>query len=252
MRNIPALTSREVGSFFHSPMAYIVGVLFLLMSGLFFYIGIASYSQATLRPWAQTIVFILIFVAPILSMRQFAEEKRVGTIESLMTTPVTDVEVVVAKFLGVLIFFLAMLAPTLIYVPIMGRLALPGSVMDYGSFFTCYLGVALTGCMFLACGLLASSLTNNQIVASVIGVVSLLAITLLLGLVPDPGSFTASTPWQRALQSIFAACHFMYAFKHLDSFIKGIIDTRDIVYFLALTAYFLFLTVRVVENRKWK
>jgi len=252
MINIPALTRRELGSFFHSPMAYIVGVLFLVISGAFFYVTAAFSQQASLRDWAQLLIFILIFVAPILSMRQFSEEKRVGTIETLMTTPVTDTEVVLSKFLGVFLFYLALLAPTLLYIPIMRALTPPGSNLDYGSFATAYAAIILTGMFFLAFGLFASALTNNQIVAAVAGIVTLFLVAVVAGLVPEPGSFPGLSPGQRALKSLCTAVQFLHTQKHVDSFIKGVIDTRDLVYFLAFTIYFLFLTVRVLENRKWK
>ena len=252
MRNIPALTRRELGSFFHSAMAYIVGVLFLAISGILFYITTAFYQQASLRDWAQLLIFLLVFVAPILSMRLFSEEKRVGTIETLMTTPVTDTEVVLAKFFGVLIFYLTLLAPTLIYILIMYQLVPPGATLDYGSLATCYLAVILAGTMFLAFGLFASSMTSNQIVAAVTGIVALFLLAVVLGLVPEPGSFPGLTASERALKSIFTALQFMYTLKHVDSLVKGVIDTRDLVYFIAFTVFFLFLTVRVVENRKWR
>jgi len=252
MRNLPALTRREVGAFFHSPMAYIVGVLFLFLSGLLFYTFMSFTQEASLRQWANFVIVLLIFVAPILSMRQFAEERRVGTIETLMTTPVTDAEVVVAKFLGVLVFFLAMLVPTLIYVRIMSNLLMAGASIDYGNIFTCYLAIVLSAAMFLSFGLFASSLTNNQIVAAVIGIVALLCLYVLLALVPEPGSFAGTSVRQRVLAGAFTVLQFIHVQKHADPLIKGILDTRDLVYFLAFTVYFLFLTVRVVENRKWK
>jgi len=252
MRNLPALTRREVGSFFHSPMAYIVGVLFLFLSGLLFYSFLNFTQEASLQQWSGFIIMLLIFVAPILSMRQFAEERRVGTIETLMTAPVTDAEVVLAKFFGVLVFFLAMLAPTLIYIQFMRNLLGTGVAIDYGNIFTCYLAIVLVAGMFLSFGLFASSITNNQIVAAVIGIVALLCAYILLGLVPEPGSF-AGTSWnQRLLVSAFTVLQFIHVQKHVDPLIKGIVDTRDVVYFLAFTGYFLFLTVRVLENRKWK
>ena len=252
MRNLPALTRREIGEFFHSPMAYIVGVLFLFLSGLLFYSFMTFTQEASLCQWANFVIVLLIFVAPILSMRQFAEERRVGTIETLMTTPVTDVEVVLAKFFGVLLFFLAILSPSLIYIWIMNNQLMVGAAIDYGNIFTCYLAIVLVAAMFLSFGLFASSMTNNQIVAAVIGIVTLLCIYVLLGLVPEPGSFAGISLRQRALAGTFTVLQFIHVQKHVDPLIKGILDTRDLVFFAAFTIYFLFLTVRVVENRKWK
>ena len=162
MRNVWTITTRELNSYFVSPVAYVVSAAFLLISGVLFSLIITSTLQASLNGAFGNITFILILVAPILTMKLLAEEVRMGTLELLLTSPVDDWQVVVGKYLGSLILFAVMLlAPTLVYVVFLVAFGQP----DFGPIISGYLGVLLLGGAFLAVGVLASSLTQNQVVA---------------------------------------------------------------------------------------
>jgi len=236
MINIPALTRRELGSFFHSPMAYIVGVLFLVISGAFFYVTAAFSQQASLRDWAQLLIFILIFVAPILSMRQFSEEKRVGTIETLMTAPVTDAQVILGKFLGAMGLYLVLLASTLAYFALIVVYGTP----DYGVAVMGYLGMVLLGAVFIAVGIFSSTLTRHQLVAGLVGIAILgfftMGVYLLVMLLPDTAE----------------VINRLNMIRYFGDFSKGVFDTQGLVFFVSVTAFFLFLSTKVLESRRWR
>ena len=236
MKKIPLVFWREFSSYFFSPIAYIVLAVFLIISGYFFSVILNFSQEATLRYALGNISIILLFLSPLISMRLLAEEKRSGTMETLMTDPVTDGEVVLGKFLASFCFYLTLLLPTLLYALILKVIGNP----DPGPIFTGYLGLVLMGSVFLAVGLLASSFTDNQMIAAVVSFV-----TLLLFWVIDWSAGGSSTTLAKVLS-------YLGIFRHFDSFSKGIIDTRDIIYYLSTTALFLSLTVRVVEARRWR
>jgi len=175
MRNLCHLTRREFTGFFYTPVAYIVMGLFLLASGYIFSWALGVTREANMRYALGFINFFLLFLTPLITMRLLAEEKRSGTIEVLRTAPVTDLEVVLSKFLGALGFYLVLLAPTLSYV---GIFVIFDASPDWGVIISSYLGLALLGCAFLSIGLWASSLTKNQIVAALITFVILLLLTI--------------------------------------------------------------------------
>ena len=176
MRNVLVLTRREIASCFVSPVAYVAIGLFLVMSGFFFALGdFQPGAPAQMRSIFEKMMIILIFVLPILAMRSLAEEFRTGTIETLMTAPVTDVEVVVGKFLGCWAVYLVMLAPTLLYVVLLAAFGEP----DYGPIASGYLGLALLGALYIAVGIFASSMTGNQVIAAVVAFVILVGLGIL-------------------------------------------------------------------------
>jgi ABC-2 type transport system permease protein len=238
MRNVLVLTRREVASYFVSPVAYVAMALFLVIAGIFFALGdFYPGAPAQMRSIFEIMMVILIFVLPILTMRSLAEEFRTGTIETLMTAPVTDVQVVVGKFLGCWLVYLAMLVPTLLYVVLLAAFGRP----DYGPIASGYLGLALLGALYVAVGILASSMTRNQVIAAVVAFV-ILAVIGLLG-----PWIAASVPgtWRQIVSRIAVRSHYM-------DFSQGVVDLVHVLYFVAVTVYALFLAVKIVESRRWR
>ncbi len=236
MKKIPTLLRRELIGYFCSPIAYIVLVVFLVISGYFFWYILWATMEASLRFTLSNMSIILLFISPAITMRLLAEEKRSGTLETLMTDPVTDAEVVLAKFFASIVFYIFLLLPTLSYVFILKLIGNP----DMGIIWAGYAGLVLIGGLFLSIGLLSSAMTANQIISAIVGFVALL-LFWVVGFVSELGTST--------LNKVLGYIGF---FGHFDSFRKGIIDTRDVIYFVTAITLFLFLTVRVVESRKWK
>ena len=234
--NALIITKRELAAFFSSPIAYVVGAAFLFITGLFFYFTVAFESIATLTQVFTVIAVVLLFVAPVLTMRLLAEEARSGTLELLLTAPVRDWEVVIGKFVAAFVFFLAMLTPTLYYLFLLTRYGLP----DIPVTFSGYVGIVLLGAMLLSLGVLTSAMTANQIIAAVLGISLALAFWLVGGL----GS-TVEGPVGNLLT-------YMGIQNHLADFLVGLVTTSNIVYFLSVTAAALFLATRVLEIRRWR
>ncbi|MEK7309870.1 MAG: ABC transporter permease [Planctomycetota bacterium] len=238
MKNILTLSRRELASYFLSPLAYVIMTAFLVFSGYFFYTTLRYMADATvIREILGLLGFTSLIISTMITMRLLAEEKRSGTLETLMTAPVTETEVVVAKYISALVFFLALIAPTLAYVILLDIWGNP----DYGPIISGYVGlVCMTG-IFLSIGLWVSSLTSNQIVAVILTFVILL-IGWVIGFAGD--FFT-----QEYIKNTFKFVGFV---QHFESFGKGLIDTRDIIYCLSTVVFFLFLTVRTLESRRWR
>ncbi|MBI5778701.1 MAG: ABC transporter permease subunit [Planctomycetes bacterium] len=238
MKNIITLSRRELAAYFLSPLAYVIMTAFLVFSGYFFYTALRSTADtAIMRDILGFLGFISMILSTMITMRLLAEEKRSGTLETLMTAPVTETEVVVSKYLSALVFFLALIAPTVAYVILLAIWGNP----DYGPIISSYIGlVCMTG-VFLSIGLWVSSLTSNQIVAVIITFV-ILIIGWVIGYA---GSFFS----QQSIKDVFEFIGFI---KHFESFGKGMIDSRDVVYCLSIVVFFLFLTVRTLESRRWR
>ena len=238
MSKMLLLTRRELSAYFVSPIAYVAMVFFLLLSGILFgspWFGAFRPGQpAQLQSVFYLVSFVLLLVIPALTMRSLAEERGSGTIESLLTAPVTDVQVVLAKFLGCWIFYLAILAPTLLYVVALAAFSSP----DYGSILAGYLGLVLLGMMYVAIGILASSLTRAQVIAFVVTFFPLLMIHLL-GLIAG----ALPSPWRTIVRQAGTMAHY-------EDFNRGVVAAVHVVYFLAITIYALFLTVKVLESRR--
>jgi len=238
MNRSMVIARRELSSYFYSPIAYVAMMLFLLASGFLFWNDFDPGQPVTMRTIFEWMVWLLVFVIPVLSMNLLAQEWATGTIETMMTAPVGEMDMVLGKFLGLLSFFIVLLLPTLVY---LGMLAMYGRP-DYGTIFTGYLGILLVGCLFISIGLFCSSLTRSQVVAAVAAAAVLFVATI----VPWwAGSRTTVVGFWRKIvdQGVFT--------RYVD-FSKGIIDTGNLVFFLATTAVFLFLTVKVLESRRWK
>jgi len=246
---------KEMRLYFTSPIAWVILTIFTIITGYFFYSIFAYYTLASmqsmmnpmmaremnvtdnvLRPLFSNISVILLLLMPLVTMRLFAEERRSGTIELLLTYPVRDGAVLMGKYLAALAMYGVMLALTLVY----PALVLYFARVEWGVLATGYLGLLLMGATFLAVGVFASSLTENQIVASII-TFGVLLIFWVIGWSAD----YAGGLWGRVLSHISLL-------EHFDSFAKGVLDTKDILYYVNFTIVALFLTLRSLEARRWK
>jgi ABC-2 type transport system permease protein len=247
-----AIADRELRSYFSSPMAYIVIGFFLLPFGVFFFLylqafvkqslqmaqygGAMNVNQQVVRYVLQNASVIILFIMPMITMRTYSEEKRSGTIELLLTSPLSDVEIILGKFFGALGLYVAMLAVTLLYIGILFVYGNP----EWRPIVAGYLGLLLMGGAFVSIGLLISSTTNNQIVAGVVTFV----VFLLLWIV---GWFADS-----AGPTIGPITSYLSITEHFDDFSKGIIDSKHVVYYLSLITFGLFLTAKSVDTERWR
>ena len=235
MRNTTTIALREFKSYLASPMAYVVTGIFLMLTGFFFQSSPSTYSETSINGFLVWGSILLLLLASVLTMRLLAEEKKMGTLELLLTAPVRDSEVILGKFLGSLGILIAMLALTLYYPILLMWFGDP----DWGPIATGYLGLFLLGGTSLAVGLFASSLTSNQIVAAVVAggiLCALWFVSMAAGLLPE------------ALGEVINYVSLSYYFP---DFMRGIIDTRGIIYYLSITALFLFLAIRSLESSRW-
>jgi ABC-2 type transport system permease protein len=247
VKALTAIVDRELRAYFFSPMAWVLLTFFLLVNGYVFSLIVSFLSDpragGSTTPlklfFGDTFFFwlVLLFVAPMLTMRLLAEERRSGTIEPLMTAPVSEGQVVVGKYLAALGFYLFLWLPTLAYVLIVAR----GSEVDWGPIASGYLGILGIGAVFLAVGIFGSSFTRSQIVAAFVTFALLMlffAVAFLDGLVTN-----------ETLQSFLG---YLNLLQHMDEFGKGIVDTRRLVYYLTTVVLFLFLTSRALQAKKWR
>jgi ABC-2 type transport system permease protein len=255
MAGVWAVIRKELTIYFSTPIFYLTGFSFLLLGGYFFYANLLYYNlvsfqgaqnpqvaamlnpqQLVFRPLYGTLAIVFLFLVPLITMRLLAEEKRSGTAELLFTYPLTDGAVIFGKFLAALAVYLVWLAVTLVYPLVVAPLAR----LDWGAIFSCYLGLILLGSACLALGLFASSLTENQIIAAVVAFAFLLLFWLI--------------GWQQELGAagwggFFAALSLL---EHFENLARGVIDTRDLVFYLSFIYFFLFLTQRQLESRRWR
>ncbi len=255
MARILAVFKKEIRSYFVSPIAYTVLTLFAVMAGFFFWIITQSYQMASLqsmmnpmaaqglnpaewvfRPLFRNLAVIMLFIMPALTMRLFSEEKKQGTAELLFTYPVRDVELLLGKYLAALVLFLAMLGLTLVYPLLLARF----TRIEWGPTLTGYLGLALLGLAFLALGVLLSSLTENQIIAGI----SAFGAALLLWIVAWPAD--QAGPTARVV------LNHLSIIAHQDGFTKGVIETKDVIFYLDFSLLCLFLTLRSLESKRWR
>ena len=238
MKNLGIITRKELVSYLTSPMAYAVTAIFLALSGVFFsaYLVGTQYSDTSIRGFLNAAQYLILLFAAVLTMRLVAEEKKMGTWEFLLTSPVRDAEIILGKFLGSLGVLTCMLALTLYY-PIL--LAIFGDP-DLGSIGTSYLGLLLLGSASLSIGIFASTLTSNQIVSAVVAGGILFGLWFL-GIAGDfaPG----------ALGEILSNLSLSY---HFPDLMRGIVDTRAIVYYLSVTALFLYFAISSIEAGRWR
>ena len=236
--NMIAILRKEMRAYFVSPIAYVVIAAFLVICGVFF--ALLALAQPGSVDASMGIVFsnatvVLLIIAPALTMRLLAEEQKSGTIELLLTAPVRDWEVVIGKYLASLVVFLIGLALTLFYPLILNRYGTP----DLGPIAGGYVGLVLFGAAFLAVGILASALTQNQVVSALVAFAILLGLWLI-------GAFANS-----ARPPVSDVLSYLSIITHYNDFQRGLIDTKDIVYYIAVIAIALFLAVRTLETRRW-
>jgi len=253
MRNILAIAGKEMRGYFSSPIAYILIGFFALLYGWFFYVplsffnrqsmqmapgmgGTLNINQMLIAPMLTNATVVLLFVLPLITMRTYAEEKRSGTIELLLTSPLTDTQIILGKFFGAMGLYAAMLAVTLIH---MGILFMYGNP-EWKPVVTGYLGLLLMGGAFLSLGLFISSLTKNQIVAAM----ATFGVFLMLWVINWIGSFVGPTA-----QAVLAHLSIV---DHFDDFAKGVIDTKHLVYYLSFISFGLFLTAKSVDSERWR
>lgn len=250
MRRFFTLLGREIGGAFHQPLAYVVLFFFLVVTGFNFHAGVSllnrdSGTTTVVEAFFNTVYFWFpfILVFPLITMRVFAEEVKLGTIETLMTAPVRDGQVVFAKYFGTLFFYLILWAPSLLYFLAFQSVTKMSAAGAVGSYLGAYAMLALIGMLYTALGCLASALTDNQIVAAVIAFAAILFL-FFLGLLSLflPG---AGAPL-RELTYYFSPV------EHMMDFSRGIFDTRPVVFYLSSTLLVLFATFHVFQYRRWK
>lgn len=248
MRNTLILAKKEFSSYFYSPVAYVVGCAFLLMQGYTFWLILRLLSSPQF-PEAKSAMEMffggtffywlsMLVIPPFITMRSFAEEKKSGTMEMLLTAPISDVAVVMGKFIASLRFFITLWFPTFVYVFVLNNYI----VTDMGPIITGYTGTFLVGAVFISIGIFTSSLTTNQLVAGVISFFILMCFFSLGFLVYFIDS--------QILREFIAYFSFIDHFG--NSFAVGIIDTRNVVFYLSFTAIILYLTVLALGSRKIK
>lgn len=233
MRQVANIFKRELKVYFVSPIAYIVISIFLLVTGWFFFTTFFLYNQATLRNFFALLPITFSFVIPAITMRLFSEELNVGSYEILLTLPVTFPDIVLGKFLAAAVFVGVMLIPTIAYpiaVSFLGQL-------DWGPVVGGYIGAVLLGASFAAIGLFASSLTRNQIIAFIVGTAICFSLTLI-----DKMLFFLP-------RSLLGVLEYLGADFHFANISKGIIDSRDVVYFLSVIFVGLYATHLVLQEK---
>ena len=237
MRTVQAVAWKEIQVYFSNPTAYIVGMMFLALSGFFFARDLNDpFPQASLTNFFEGATIILILMAPALTMRLMAEEQKLGTIELLLTSPVRDWEVIIGKYVASFVFLIATVALTLYYTILLYVFASPNP----GPIYAGYLGLALYGGAALSIGLLCSTLTSNQNVAAVVAM-GILLVMFFADLASNNIGGTASTVISE-----------MSIRSHFDDFDRGVIDTKHVVYYLSVIAFFLFMSIRALESRRWR
>lgn len=244
------LTRRELGAYFISMTGYVIIAAAVFLTGLSFTVLVTKLQDVS-TPMPVTELFfatpffwlIILLAAPIITMRLFAHEKFSGTFETLMTAPVSDRQVVLAKFTAAWLFYMLMWLPLLGSIFILRRYTSDPTVMDAGALGGTFLGIGLLGGAFMAGGLFASSLTRSQIIAAMIGLAGGVSLFLLSFLGEQ---VNADSGW---LPQLFS---YLNLFDHMQDFARGVVDTRPVIFYLSLTGLFLFLTLRVVDSRRWR
>ncbi|MDH5543156.1 MAG: ABC transporter permease [Nitrospinota bacterium] len=257
MNNFLPVYRRELKSYFYSPIAYLVIVVFLILSGLFFIMILNDYArysfevirsnyrynlpglnvaEGIISPLYRTLSFLLILMMPLLTMKSFSEEKKSGTIELVFTYPISDMELVLGKIFALFTLYGTMLGFTLFY----DLFLVMFKPVPLGVTFTGLLGLSLAGCAYISLGVFISSLTENQIVAAVWSFGMIMVFWIISWLAGDSTS---------ALAEIL---RYLSIFDHFDSFANGVIDTSDIIFYLSFIFIFVFSTLRVLESRRYR
>ena len=236
MHNILTIYRKELRSFFTSPMAYIFLVVFALVNGYFFTNTFFLYDQSDMRALFGIVPLVYLFFIPAISMGLISRERNLGTIEIISTLPLKESDIVIGKYLaGLSLILIALFCTIFHYITLYNV----GSTIDHGAVFTGYLGLALLGGVYTAIGVFASSVTENQVIAFIVGIAIVLAFFLmdkLLYFVPV---------------SMTGIIQYLSTEFHLSNISRGVIDTRNLIYFSSVIGFFLSMTTRVLESRKW-
>lgn len=250
MRTLLTLLGREIKSYFYSPTGYVVLCFFLVLTGFNFWIAVSVLNRG---PVEVTVVsatfntvlfwwgFVLIF--PLITMGLFSEEMKMGTIEPLMTAPVRDWQVIAAKFLGCFLFYIILYLPSVAYFVMFREIAGKDAANSFGAYAGSYGLLLLLGMFYISVGCVASVLTRNQIIAAVVAFTAV-SFLFFVGLVSN-----LVMRFSPEIQDIFA---YFSAIEHMDTFSKGIIDTRAIVWYLSMTFFMLFVAHQIFQSRKWR
>jgi len=252
MNNVLAIARKELRSYFASPIGLVMVGFFALIYGFFFAVMLQGFDRQSMgmmgqggptdlneqlvRPLFSNVLVILLFTLPLITMRTYAEEKRSGTMELLLTSPITDFQIVAGKFVGAMGLIAAMLAITIPHIALLFWYGDP----EWKPIATTYLGFFLMSGCFVAVGLFVSSVTKNQIIAGM----ATFAVFLMLWIIDWMGSFMGSTG-----QALF---EYLSITRHFDDFARGVIDTKHLVYYGSVIAFGLVLTMRSVETERWR
>jgi len=255
MKGFVSVYRKELYSLFALPVFYAVAFTFLVLAGYFFYSAVVYYNllsfqasqdpmmakqmnlmEMVLRPFFFDLSIVLLLISPLLTMRLYAEERKTGTMGRLLTYPLPDRSIILAKFAAVVSAFAVILAGTLPGILLLGYLANPA----WGPILCGYLGILLLGCSFMSVGIFTSSLTQNQIIAAVLSFGAL----LMLWVIGWAKSYVGSTMGE--------VIDYLSIVKHFDTFAKGILDSRDLLYYLMFIVFFLFLTLRQMATYRWR
>lgn len=245
MSKIVALTRRELGVYFVSPMAYIILTATLFITGYAF-VGntiqqVLRHAPADFEGTFNVISSVMTFITPLVTMRLIAEEKNRGTLETVMTAPVSELQFILSKFCAAMCFFLFLLAPTIVYVFVVYKVS-EGGAVDFGAVTMGYVGLILFLAALVSIGMFISSLTSSEVTA---GVVTLIVMVLMFMM----GNLIAELKdWPR-IQKVVA---YLWAGGHMENFSRGLLDTRDLVYFASIVTFFLGGTAVVVGSRRWR
>ena len=237
MHNTRSIFQREIRGFFNSPMAYIFLVIFSIFNGYFFTSTFFLYNQSDLRSLFSVVPMVYLIFVPAISMGLIARENNIGTMETISTLPLKTYEFVLGKYFAAVMLILLGLLATIIHFITLVKF---GTIIDYGALFTGYIGLALVGSMYASIGTFASSITDNQVVAFIIGVLIVLVFFLM-------GFFLPLVPTNLA-----GIIQYISVDYHYSNISRGVIDSRNIVYFLSVIGFFLIMTVQSLESRRWK
>ena len=240
------LLKKEISGFLNSVLGYVVISVFLVVNGLFLWVfplesNILDFGYANLDGLFLIGPFVFLFLIPAITMRFFAEEKKTGTIELLMTRPLTDLQVILAKYFAALVLVVISILPTLIYYFSVYQLGFPKGNIDSGGMWGSYIGLFFLGASFVAIGLFASSLTDNQIISFILAVV-------LSGFIYIGFEFIYSLDLFGSVDLLVKSLGIS---AHYSAMSRGVIDTRDLVYFISIIVLFLLFTKLSIESRKW-
>jgi gliding motility-associated transport system permease protein len=244
MNRLVALTKREVLAYFYAPVPYLVMFLFLLMTAWIF-VGTMNQQVAHISflPVLEWLAFVLLFLMPLLTMNSVAEERASNTLETLLTAPVSDWQVITAKWFATFSFYVFMLVPTLAYWAILAHLGSSIGKPDTGPIIAGYTGSLLLGGLYIAIGIFASSVTENALLSAFLAFFSTIGL-MALSMLADLAGMTSGF-WYQIGAYLTPQSHFL-------EFLKGRVDAYDAIYFVTVTAFFLFLAVRSLESRKWR